>query len=131
LGDALHPLLFWYPECPLRFLDSYPAESVDQHILHATVARLLNREDRKSMMTQATAVWLWFDSGLLKVNPELVLARFPEIERYPDTELSQQVAGSIRASLNAFYTKDNDEVRAWPIYFWNRGIEIAECRFHD
>jgi hypothetical protein len=124
-------LLFWYPECPLRFIGSSNAESADQQLLRQTVARLFNREERKSMMTQATAIWLGFDSGLLVVNPGLALAQFPEIERYPDTELSRRVGGSIRAGLNALYGHGVEGIRAWPAYFWNRGIEISQCELND
>jgi len=70
----------------------------------------------------------------LKVNKGLALADFPQISDYPTTKRSLEIAGSIRATLNAFFGRPNvmagDGV--WPIEFWNRGLEISSCEFsHD
>jgi hypothetical protein len=131
LSSALHHLSFWYPECPLSFLTGRDERQGDLQVIRSTVARLFNREHRDSMMTQATAIWIFFDSGSLVVNSDLALAQFPEIQRYPDTELSRQVAGSIRAGLNAFYGHGLEKPRGWPFYFWNRGIETSDCEFDE
>lgn len=81
------------------------------------------------MMTQATAIWLAFDADILKVTPDLSMARFPEIEQYPETEISQRVGGSIRSGLNMFFGSDIHYANSkWPIYFWNRGLEIEPCK---
>ena len=85
------------------------------------------------MMVQATAIWLAFDAEVLKVSSGLALASFPEIERYPTTELSRKVGGSIRAMLNGFFGEDQrfHSKSLWPQYFWNRGLSIDPCVFAD
>ena len=85
------------------------------------------------MMVQATAIWLAFDADVLKVNEGLALASFPEIERYPETELSKKVGSSVRATLNMLIGSEYNHSNEynWPIYFWNRGLVIDECEFSD
>jgi len=137
IQNALTPLIVFYPECPLRFLFPTTPSLTDvgnQHLenFKALVAGLYNKISRNTMMVQATAVWLAFDSGALKVFKGLTLASFPEIEKYPNTELSQKVAGSIRASVPMFFTEHHYPVTSnWPRYFWNRGFEIDPCYFQD
>jgi len=75
---------------------------------------------------------LAFDSGMLKVNKDLALAKFPEIEKYPHTELSKRVASGIRSTLNVFFGSDSYSAPSnWPCYFWNRGLEIDACYFSE
>ena len=85
------------------------------------------------MMIQATAIWLGFDAGKLKVSEGLALAEFPEIERYPDTELSRRVGSGVRASLNMLIGAGQRQSigESWPSYFWNRGLTIDGCEFAD
>jgi hypothetical protein len=83
------------------------------------------------MMVQATAIWLAFDADILKVNSDLSLARFPEIEHYPDTEISQRIGASIRSGLNIFFGSQIHYSDApWPSYFWNRGFAIEPCELN-
>ena len=84
------------------------------------------------MMVQATAIWLAFDSGALKVFKGLALANFPEIEKYPNTELSEKVAASIRSSIYMFFSEPHYRASSnWPKYFWNRGLDIDGCYFEE
>jgi hypothetical protein len=132
---ALEPLIRFYPECPLEFLFPNETASVIQQAeklddFKALVAELFDREQKTTMMVQATAVWLAFDSGKLKVAEGLALAKFPEIEKYPNTELSQQVAASIRCTvLPLVGTEECVKSSPWPKYFWNRGLKIDSCHF--
>ncbi|WP_079538464.1 hypothetical protein [Bradyrhizobium lablabi] len=83
------------------------------------------------MMVQATAVWLAFDADILKVTADLSLARFPEIQDYPDTEISQKIGASIRGGLNMFFGSQIHYANApWPDYFWNRGLAIEPCELN-
>jgi len=137
IQSALTPLIVFYPECPLRFLFSATPSLTDADNKHlerfkTLVAGLYDKTSRNTMMVQATAVWLAFDSGGLKVSKGLALASFPEIEKYPNTELSQEVAASIRTSIPMFFTEHHYPVTSnWPRYFWNRGFEIDRCYFKD
>ena len=143
LGDlieiqkALLPLITLYPECPLGFLYSVkPSSSGEEkqslECLKNLVGGMYNKTSRNTMMVQATATWLAFDSGVLKVFEGLALANFPEIEKYPHTELSEKVAASIRSSIYMFFTEPHyPESSSWPKYFWNRGIEVDRCYFEE
>ena len=143
LGDlfeiqkALLPLITLYPECPLGFLysDKPSSSGVEEQNLERLtklVGGMYNKISRDTMMVQATATWLAFDSGVLKVFEGLALANFPEIEKYPHTALSEKVAASIRSSIYMFFIEPHyPETSSWPKYFWNRGIEVEKCYFEE
>jgi hypothetical protein len=137
IQKALLPLIALYPECPLRFLYSVmPSSRGDEkqniECLKNLVEGMYEKTSRDTMMVQATAIWLAFDSGVLKVFEGLALAKFPEIEKYPHTELSEKVAASIRSSIQLFFSEPQyTESTAWPKYFWNRGIEVDKCSFEE
>jgi hypothetical protein len=136
LRAALASLAAWYPAHPLNVLfDGNPpqAERILLARLKAIVSDLFNRSSRAATMVQATALWLVFDAGRLKVNADLALAQFPRIEDYPKTELSQRIAGSVRATLNSMFG-DTDLLASgsdWPVAFWNRGLELEPCETND
>src|SRR5258706_6268669 len=121
----LEPLISWYPECPLAPLfPKPPRRSLKKNTLipfKEITASLYRRSERGPMMVQATAIWLAFDAAILKVTSDLSLARFPEIENYPETEISQKIGSSIRAALNVFFGSQIHYADVpWPGYFWNR-----------
>lgn len=136
LVQALRPLCAHYPSFPLRGLlcESDLSGTPDElRAVRDMVDQLFQREDREPMMAQATFVWLAFDSGRLKVFKGLSLASFPEIDRYPETELSRRIGSSIRGTIHQFfgeetiYSPDTD----WPSDFWRRGLEVSGCEFVD
>ena len=132
----LKPLINWYPEFPLAPLfPERPPRSLRKNTLtplKEVIASLYRRSERGPMMVQATAIWLAFDAGILKVASDLSLARFPEIEHYPDTEISQKIGGSIRGGLNIFFGSGTHYSDAmWPDYFWNRGLAIEPCELNQ
>lgn len=134
--EALLPLITFYPECPLQFLFAHKPqnEQSPQYLnrIKTIIGGLYDKTSRDAMMTQATMIWLAFDSGLLKVFKDLALARFPEIEDYPYTEISREIAASIRSSISMFFGNDYYPTSSdWPRYFWNRGLEIDGCYFKD
>lgn len=132
IQSALEPLVANYPQCPLRVLFSAPrAETVSVQPLRDVVASLYGRADRDPTMVQATAIWLVFDAGVLKVQEGLALAQFPEVEHYPDTELSRRIGGSIRSTLNMLFGSDTHFGKGsdWPSHFWNRGLALQQCEF--
>lgn len=136
IQKSLEPLIALYPECPLGSLFATLPATAPENALHRMedlVSSLFNRSDRDPMMVQATVIWLALDAGALKVAEGLSLARFPEIERYPDTEISKKVGGAIRTSLNWFFGQNQLYPRSspWPRYFWNRGLLLAPCELSD
>lgn len=136
LQQSLEPLIALYPQCPLGPVFAVPPTVAPENALERMrnlVASLFHRADRDPMMVQATAIWLAFDSGVLKVQRGLSLAQFPEIEHYPDTEISKRVGGAIRATLNGFFGQEQLYSRAssWPPYFWNRGLTLSPCELSN
>ena len=137
IQQALLPLIVFYPDCTLRFFYSAEpslADGTDQILeeFKMLVGGLYDKTSRDTMMVQATAIWLAFDSGALKVVEGLALANFPEIEKYPNTKLSEEVAASIRSSIYMFFVEPHYPASSnWPRYFWNRGIEIDGCYFEE
>lgn len=134
---ALLPLIVFYPDCLLRFLyTTKPSfdQNDSQHLeqFKSLVKGLYDKTSLDATMVQAGAIWLAFDSGALKVFEGLALASFPEIEKYPHTELSKRVAGSIRASIQMLFNEPLYSLSSsWPRYFWNRGFEIDHCYFEE
>jgi hypothetical protein len=67
---ALTPLASWYPAHPLNALFSSDVPSAClEELAHnkKLVAGLFDRSARGSMFVQATAIWIAFDTGKLKV----------------------------------------------------------------
>jgi len=136
IQESLEPLIALYPECPLApVFAAPPATAPDNALPRMTslVSSLFHRADRDPMMVQATVIWLAFDAGILKVQEGLSLAQFPEIEQYPDTEISKKVGGAIRSSLNMFFGQEllYAQTSPWPRYFWNRGLTLTPCDTSD
>jgi hypothetical protein len=134
LQEGLLPIAANYPTFPLAGLWDHGALvklECPLKSLKEVVRCLFSRNERKPMMVQATAIWLWFDSGKLKIFEGLTLEHFPEIELYPDTDLSRKVGSSIRATLNTMFGFDPSFEcgSGWPIEFWNRGLALEPCEF--
>ena len=135
IQEALLPLIAFYPRCPMGFL--FSAEVSDAHDDHLSylktlVAGLYDRGARDTVMVQASFIWLAFDSGMLKVHSGLALAQFPEIKKYPQTDLSKQIASGVRSALYVFFGSENYSAPSdWPRYFWNRGLEIDPCDYPE
>jgi hypothetical protein len=132
LQSALEPLLVVYPRYPLARVFSIRRKRIrrqDIEIAKKILGDLFYRSERFPMMVQATATWLLFDADLLKVASHLPLAKFPEIENYPETELSQRVGSGVRSTVNMMFSAEENEKLSFDLssYFWNRGIEISRC----
>ncbi|HEV2196617.1 MAG TPA: hypothetical protein VGR55_13615 [Candidatus Acidoferrum sp.] len=124
-----------YPECPIsRLLDQPPTGIVDISYLQHFEDRMKELEDKRSrsgVLVQAQAIYMGFVLGKLHVRKGLALADFPEVEKYPATELSKQVGASICAAVNGLagtmlpkYTED-----AWVQYFWQRSLDLRPLDF--
>jgi len=135
LRRILHPLAAFYPECPLSFLwpDGVPALNDRGYELSEFKRMLRELYDRTSIpavFALATFMYLGFLGEVVKVNEGLSLARFPEIEKYPSTDLSKQIASGIRAFAISYFGMAADQNPSpWPIYFWNRGLKLEKCDF--
>jgi hypothetical protein len=101
--------------------------------LKGVVSSLLgDRTDREPTLVKATAVWLGFDADMIVIaQKDSILSQFPEVERYPQTEMSRKVGAAIGAMVNMLFSSASQYLveSKWPHYFWNRGIEIDKCEF--
>lgn len=130
--ESLEPLIALYPECPLGpIFAPTPAAAPENALRRMTslVSSLFHRADRDPMMVQATVVWLAFDAGALKVRKGLSLAQLPEIEHYPDTELSKRVGGAIRSSRTCSSAR-NSSTRLHPSQSGRYPDLTARARIH-
>lgn len=132
IQEAIRPLVVLYPECPLRGLYFNPPtepEEGDLYVMARTVGELFDQQLRSTVMTQASCIWLAFDADVLKVGAGQALAEFPQVQDYPETELSKRIASSIRATLHMFFNPPHytETPARWVDYFWNRGVEISPC----
>ena len=122
-----------YPNFPLSFLTftasnntEYDAPEIDR--IKRIITDLYDRRSIFATRVQATVIYLAFVNDFLKVAKGLVLADFPEVEKYPDTERSKEVAAMVRAVINSFAGEfENSGFNSWSSYFWNRGLEIEPC----
>lgn len=134
--NSLKELVYYYPDCPLRFLFSRDKNSLTENpdwlkSFKELLANLIDRTSLEATFVQADAVYIGFITNLLKVSDKTALADFPEIEKYPQTEKSKMVASGIRAMINSlggFEIKDAEY--KWADYFWNRGLEIEACEYY-
>ncbi len=136
LRAALRPLAAWYPAHPLNAIFELPqpvSARADLDHVKAIVAGLFDRSSWAATMTQATAIWLAFDAERLQVASGLALAQFPRIQDYPETELSQRIAASIRSALNLFFGEAGlmASESTWPVTFWNQGLKLDPCEVDD
>jgi len=95
--------------------------------LKIIIADLFDKTTRASVLMQANALYIAFITEMLKVSKSTSLSNFPAVADYPDTEESIRVGSAVRATINGFFGRCNDNSSSWPGYFWNRGIEIDEC----
>jgi len=133
---ALKPLISLYPECPLKFLfDNFKIKESEfpQYVdyLKTIIIKLYDKRSTEAVFMQATFIYLAINIGILHVSKNVSLSNFPEVEKYPNTEMSKRVAASVRATVPILFCKTYYSVEDsfWPFYFWNHGIEISPCTF--
>jgi hypothetical protein len=130
VSRLLSPLIAPYPVCPLAFLCRPEDRAADKvtaglSIISAMLPDLLARMSPSATRMQAGATYIAFCTDKLTVQAGTSLAAFPEIERYPTTELSQKVAAGVRGFLNG--TTPVNHQLTWPNYFWNQGRILSPC----
>lgn len=135
LSESLEPLLTLYPQNPLNYLLREKRHSEDRDykmIVSETIKEMFDKTTRLSIETQAALMYFGFESGKFHVFDGLMLANFPEVQNYPDTELSKMVAAAIRSSTPIFISHQLEKTGdKWSYYFWNRGLEISHCIFGE
>lgn len=131
LDDALLPFVRLYPECPLAPLvtagTTHDARYIEDFKLF--LAEMIQRTSRTATLAQASVLYFALVQGRLQVFKGSSLTHIADIEAYPDTPESRQVASSVRATLNMYFQRQSDATMLWPRYFWNRGFELEPCDF--
>jgi hypothetical protein len=125
-------ITFLYPKFPLSFLIddiSDVKQDISVSEFKIFLSNLYDRTNFATTFMQATAVDMAFQSDLLCANIGTPLAQFDEISNFPNTEISKQVASSIRQTINLFFGNNNlfSSNGEWKKYFWNRGLELEKC----
>ena len=134
LQNALADFLELYPECPLvGFFDCHPHGGVDISYIDRFEKRYAEAEDKRSragILIQSQVVYMGFAIGKFRVFEGLALADFPEIEKYPETELSLKVGASVCATVNLFSEQMLPDYQddVWVKYFWNRSFTIRPIK---
>lgn len=132
LQRAFASVYRYYPMFPLAFLcaDTTTDGEVDLDTFKQILRALFDKELPGTVFVASTVVYLAFVLDRLKVVEGLALAKFPEVERYPHTELSRRIASAVRVAVLSFFGPSQHKTpAAWPVQFWNRGIEIDHCVF--
>lgn len=132
IARATSPLTRYAPTTGLRFIAEdaeCPCKESDREVIKNVVQELLLKESRFTVMVQATIVYIAFVLDRLKTLEGLALARFPEIDGYPETEISMRIASSVRCSLMMLFGgRDQSAKNEWARFFWNQGIQNEACK---
>ena len=132
IQKAIEPLVSLYPKCPLKFLYKSPMKIKKDKknftiIIKNVLEKLGDRRNRFSMLVQSNVVYMYFIVGKLFAFKGSELENLREMKFYPDTDLSQKVGSSIRATLNSFagFEEKNSD---WRKYFWSRSLQLEEIK---
>ncbi len=131
--NAFEELVYFYPECPLRFVFDLVGQSpeADKNRLSwfkEVLGKLYDRTCKEAMLLQGDVIYIGFQTNRLSVFRGSMLTELPALEEYPNTEKSRLVASSTRAAINAFIGCEiKSSSFAWSDYFWNRGQQLEPC----
>ena len=133
LQKSLWPLVSLYRDCPFKFLFPEDWEQTEQLTMEDCLSKtkrivysLFDKTSTVAIQAQACAVYLMFVTDCLKIAEGLTLAQFPEVAKYPDTELSRMVAAAVRSTLISMVDHLAPSPK-WPHYFWRHGLDISVC----
>lgn len=129
---SLKTFLQLYPECPLKFLDNSPRQSVDTKNVVAfkgTLAKYFNRHAQPAMIIQANVVYFAGICGKLKYMTGVSVPKLEAIVSDFESSESKHACASVRATVNGFMGHIGEKISdRWPRYFWNRGAELDPVR---
>ncbi len=132
LLNALDLLLTLYPDCPLKVLygSNHPkiANKVMLENFREILSQYFYRKVHLTNVLEATAGSMILATGRIKfVNG----VRPPEYNNilfcHPNSNEYKKTAASIRAQT-LMLVMHGAEQKAWPSYFWNRGLKIDDCK---
>ena len=134
LDYSLFNFIEFYPECPLNFIyKSYiPKETVDVRFLlnyKKVLGKIYDKRSRESTFLLTSVIYSMLSTKKLNITKDSSLANLEEVTDYPNSDISQQIASSLRASINVFFNDNIYEKNSdWIKYFWNKGISLEPCK---
>lgn len=130
LAEAISPLAGLCPRFPLgRLLHSLGvAPKGNLLIIKRALLPLYDRHSTEATMLQAHALYLMFDARLISYEAGSILQEFPEVQFFPTTSKSREVASVVRATLSALVPVllANRPIE-WPTEFWQAAFEAEPC----
>lgn len=123
---ALAPLVSLYPEFPGAFLCKKRLDQPEAlAVMKSLVEKLFDLESTETVFMCALAFYI-ADQVRKVSQPGETLMRFPEIQDYPHTKISVEIASLVRGQVLFMIGTDVQEpgFMTWSSYFWNRGLEI-------
>lgn len=135
LREALAPMKWFYPECPLTFL--YEGDSMFLNPpptalsdFKRFLAGLYNKRGRVSVLMQAQAVYMLGMAGRLFIQQGTSLGDLNALSAYPDTTESLKVGASVCAACNMLVrTSLEAHDSHWADYFWDCSFEMDGCEY--
>jgi hypothetical protein len=90
---------------------------------------LYDKTSVESTFTIGNLIYSLMVNDMLIVTEKSSMARLPELKDYPHTDISRLIASSCRATINVLFGDQTyQRNNIWVPYFWNRGIEIENCK---
>jgi len=134
LQETLAPLIFLFPECPLKFLFSTKPE-LDEIEAGRIVGKVLDaclyRVEKLSTLVQGIYHDMLVSSGMLHIPSHFENKNSDNLEKYPDSEESRNLAAYYRCTATGIPMEMQqifkDEEWKWPKHFWEAGLEIGNC----
>lgn len=127
--EGLKDLQFYYPNHPLQFLyigRTINKEEVDLQIIKDSLYGILERRTVEGTMAQAAVLFNSMATGKFHAPSGSIFWEFREIDNYPKTDKSRQLASSIRAMINAFMNTENRNINCeWVNSFWQVSFSLS------
>ncbi len=132
VADALAPLVWFYPDCPMapvfrRRSPKPTPERLEAYLetIHRAARLLLIRRTRDAALIQGVAVYAAVAGGGMSPNG-LDLQHLPRLMEYPDTPESRRMERRVRMT-SSMLARTCDQGPQWREYFWRRGYSLSPC----
>jgi hypothetical protein len=128
LFEGLKDIQYYYPEHPLQFL--YEGHKIDEsdvsiQVIKDSLKEILERRSEGGTIAQAAVLFNSMATGKFNAPAGSIFCEFGEIDNYPKTDKSRQLASSIRAVINAFMSTENRNIDCeWGKSFWQKSFII-------
>jgi hypothetical protein len=126
--EGLKDLQHYYPNHPLQFLyegREIKESEVNIQVIKDSIKGVLERRSKRGTIAQASVLFNSIATGKFNSPAGSIFWEFTEIDNYPDTDKSLQLASSIRAMINAFMNKENKNMDCeWVKSFWQNSFII-------